>query len=149
MQIFGFEDESTRALDYMPLDVRRALDIAGVRLPLRAWQAADVTARQALVSLDVDSDAAVEAFRRAALSMADRAGVTAPTSVPLSAAARVWNSREAGAGVAARARSLGRTWDDARWATLDESARYALYRLSKPEKSEQKFLAALGELAGG
>ena len=143
VRVFPFEDEPTRALEYMPLDFRRALDIAGVRLPLAAWQVASVEEKRALMDRSVETDEQVDAFRQAVLVLANRADAGATTSATLAPEARVWTSRQACACVAARARQLGEPWDDALWDTLDESERYVLYRLSRPEKSEAKFKAAL------
>jgi cyclic pyranopterin phosphate synthase len=102
MRIFGFEDIGPE-LPLLPLAARRALDVAGRRLSLKAWQQMTLAARQALVAAGAEAEVPV-ATVRAALEGADpapdaqppddesRLGEPPPAVVPLLGAdpAAVW-----------------------------------------------------------
>ncbi len=141
-RVFAFEGEESERLEWIPLDVRRRLDLAGVRLSLAGWQAMPLHARARLCEAPVDRETDVAAYAEAVRAAAPAEAVTPIAKVPFDQ--RPWT--DAGPRVAERARALGVDVDLARWAELDDAARYALHRLSDPKKSEAKLRAALAEL---
>lgn len=145
-RVFAFEGENNVTLEWMPLDVRRKLDLAGVRLSLAAWQAMPREERARLVSTEIASAAEVETYRTLATQLGQKAVGKVEHQVPVPFDAQPWTTDAARDAVVARAKALGLTLDPARWSTLDEIARYALFRLSDPKKSEDKLRAALSEL---
>lgn len=141
-RVFAFEGDNTQTLEWIPLDVRRRLDLAGVRLSLAGWQALPMQERVRFCEAPVDAPGDVAAYRAAVLAAAP-AGSAVPIE-PIPFDARPWT--DAVDRVVERARALGVAVDPARWASLDDAARYALHRLSDPKKTEEKLRAALVEL---
>lgn len=140
---FSFEDDLGAALEFMPLDMRRKLDLAGLKLSLAAWQALSEGERRALAEapLASDDDAAAFGARVEALAAARGQQVTR-----LEASARghhEWREPAARELVAARAAELGVPFASERWTGLGDDARYALVRLARPEKSADKLKRAL------
>jgi hypothetical protein len=117
-------------LEFMPLDVRRKLDLAGLKPSLADWESLTLAQRKEL------DEAPAEGFAERILAMLPNVAKTTPSDRP-------WD--RAHDQIAARAKELGVTL--ARWEDLDDSARYALYRLADPKKDPQKFRAAVAELA--
>lgn len=116
-------------LEFMPLDVRRKLDLAGLKPSLADWESLTLAQREELDSLPEDRFAA-------------RFLELLPDVARTEKSDRPWNrARET---ITARALELGVQL--ARWDDLDDAARYALYRLSDPKKDPAKFRAALAEL---
>jgi len=145
-RVFAFEGENNVTLEWMPLDVRRKSDLAGVRLSLAAWQALPRDDRALLVSTEIASAAEVEAYRSLATKLGEKAIGKVETLVPVPFDARPWTTDAARDEVVHRAHACGLTVDPARWHALDDGARYALFRLADPKKSEDKLRAALSEL---
>jgi hypothetical protein len=116
-------------LEFMPLDVRRKLDLAGLKPSLADWESLTLAQRKEL------DEAPTEGFGDRVRAMLPNVAKTAPSDRP-------WD--HARDRIAARAKELGVTL--ARWDDLDDAARYALYRLSDPKKDGAKFRAALEEL---
>lgn len=116
-------------LEFMPLDVRRKLDLAGLRPSLADWESLTLGQRQEL------HDAPVEGFAERVLALLPNVARTEKSDRP-------WD--RAHDAIAARAKELGVTLG--RWEDLDDAARYALYRLADPKKDGTKFRAALAEL---
>ena len=139
---FRFEGEEEASLEYMPLDLRRKLDLAALRLSLAAWQALSLDDRASLCAQDVTDHATAAAFRERVLALARAAGHDVPDAPK---AATAWREASAPEGVVARVAALGLDVDLARWSSLDEPRRYALYRLADPRKQADKFRNALEE----
>ena len=118
---FAFEGTTNETLEYMPLDVRRKLDLAGRKLGLAAWQALSLEDRRALCEADELAD------------LVDRLAPGTP-SIPPSAP---WREPEAATSVPRRA-----GFPAERWPALDDAARYALWKVS----DTTKLAAAVAEL---
>jgi len=142
-RVFAFEGENNVTLEWMPLDVRRKLDLSGIRLSQATWQALALAERSALVERAVEEVGDVASYR----ALAIRLGGKVESSVPFDA--RPWSGEAARDAVVGRARELGIEVRAARWGELDDGARYALFRLSDPKKSEEKLRAAVVELGFG
>ena len=139
---FRFEGEAAASLEYMPLDLRRKLDLARLRLSLASWQAMPLDDRASLCAQEVTDDAGVGAFRERVIALARAVGQEVPDAPEVAA---VWREASAPEGVVARAAALGLDVDLTRWASLDEPRRYALHRLADPRKQTDKFRSALEE----
>ncbi|MBI2393597.1 MAG: hypothetical protein HYV09_28725 [Deltaproteobacteria bacterium] len=145
-RVYAFEGENNTTLEWMPLEVRRKSDLAGVRMSLAAWQAMPKDDRARLVAAEVATPEDVEAFRALATSLGEKAIGKVDAVVPVPFDARPWATDAARDEVVRRAHACGIALDPARWAALDDHARYALFRLSDPKKSEDKLRAALVEV---
>ena len=135
-------DDVHVALKFMPLAVRRKLDLAGVKLPLAGWRAFTRPERQALCHVPVHTDADAGLFREIVESFARRAGIAlepAPCEV-------TWRGTAPPEPLLARLDSIGVTLAPALWVALDDDTRYALVELSDPDRTPEKLCTALAEL---
>jgi hypothetical protein len=139
---FEFEGDLHRTLEFIPLAVRRKLDLAGLKLSLAAWTAMTRAERLAVCHLPVDGPGDLEVYREALAAFAERAGHPAAPleGGPLDASA--WGAASIPPSVAARAPRLSA----AQWSRLPEEARYVLFRLAEPRRGSEKLEAALREL---
>lgn len=145
-RMFAFEGENNRTLEWIPLDVRRKLDLAGAKPSLAAWQQMSREQREAFIAAEVNSPADAEQFQKLAVKLAEAAGGACEVIVPVPFDARPWLTEAATLAIEERARALTIAIDRTRLAALDDAARYALFRLSDPRKDEDKFRAAIAEL---
>jgi hypothetical protein len=134
---FAFEGELHRTLEFIPIAVRRKLDLAGLKLSLAAWNRMSRAEKLAVCHLPVDGEGDLDAYREALAGFAERAGEPV-TPLPGGPADRgAWRDLPQ--------RLAGRV-DPARWAALSDEARYVLTRLCEPRKSGDKLEDALREL---
>src|SRR5262249_14408500 len=115
-------------LEFIPLDVRRKLDLAGLRPSLATWQALREQTRPAL------DPAPERGFREKVLAaIPDVERVEPRTDRP-------WVTEDARRAIEARAGISLKEWDE-----LEDAQRYALHRLADPRKDIAKLRAALVE----
>jgi hypothetical protein len=136
------EGDLNRTLEFIPLAVRRKLDLAGLKLSLKAWTAMTRAERLAVCHLPVDGEGDLDVYREALTGFAERAGhpVAPLESGPVDPAA--WGAARIPDTVAARAPDL----TVAQWSGLSEEARYVLFRLAEARRSPGRLQAALREL---
>ena len=141
--VFSFERDLYATLDLVPLDVRRKLDLAGLKLSLEGWRALPLADRRAL------AEAADDAFAPALGAAAARAGA-ALASLPASGPPP-WRAPAVPAPLRDKLAELGAALSDAAWAGLPDGARYVLHKLSEKPRDDGRLRAALAELgiAGG
>ena len=140
---FSFERDP--ALTFLPLSVRRKLDLAGLKLSLAGWQALPLADRSALVDADVDDDTSA-AFAAALHAAAARAGV-ALEPLPSPTGPWPWRAPAVPPTLAARLADLRLALDDAAWAALPDEDRYALLKLAGAKREPERLRDALAEIA--
>jgi hypothetical protein len=136
------EGDLHRTLEFIPLAVRRKLDLAGMKLSLKAWTAMPRAERLAICHLPVDGPGDLDVYREALAAFAERSGHPV---APLEGGAldgSAWGPARIPDSVAERAPSLS----SAQWSGLPEDARYVLFRLAEPRRAPDKLNAALREL---
>ena len=143
---FAFEGDNNQTLEWIPLDCRRKLDLAGAKLSLAAWQQMSREQREALIAADINSAIEAEQYRSLAVNLAGAVGGSVELIVPVAFEERPWLTEAAMLEIEERARALAIAIDRARVLALDDASRYALLRLSDPRKSEEKLRAAIAEL---
>ena len=137
MKLYQF-DGVDDALLLLPMAARRALDLAGRKLSLAAWQAAPLGLRQALVEEgsrgEPDATAALSVIQRIDASAAEVVPLTdpPPTEAP-AAVVEIYGS----------ARPLGANL----WRRLSPLDRYALVKVTR-SRHPQRLQAAYDELVG-
>ena len=139
---FEFEGDLHRTLEFIPLAVRRKMDLAGLKLSLAAWTAMTRAERLAVCHLPVEGPEDLDVYREALAGFAARAGHPA---APLEGGAldgSAWAAARVPDTVAARAKAL----TPARWKALSDEARYVLWRLAETRRGPEKLDAALREL---
>ena len=144
---YQYEAEFYPTLSRLPLDLRRKLDVTGVKLSLQDWQALSFEERTVLCHLPCDTDDETGAFkdyldfllrkytgapieRVAAL---DRA-LGGPMVVPLA--------------VTEKSSALNRTVTLDRWHRWPSHDRYALYKTAVSKSQPQAFEQVLIQLLG-
>jgi hypothetical protein len=136
-RIFSFERELHATLSFVPLAVRRKLDLAGRKISLEGWRALAMEDRRALADARIDDDAAARAFAEALGEAATRAGVSLQ---PIAAGdPHPWR----GASVPEKLRE--KLAEDA-WLGLDDETRYVLLKLAEAQREPWRLNAALAEL---
>jgi hypothetical protein len=136
------EGDLHRTLEFIPLAVRRKLDLAGLKLSLKAWTAMTRAERLAVCHLPVDGEGDLEIYREALTGFAERAGHPVAPLEGGSVDPAAWSAARIPATVAARAPNLMLS----QWSALPEEARYVLFRLAEARRSPEKLDAALREL---
>jgi hypothetical protein len=134
---FAFEGDLDRTLEFIPIAVRRKLDLAGLKLSLAAWNRMTRAEKLAVCNLPVDGDGDLEVYREALAGFAERAGDPAAPLPGGPVDPRTW--RDLPEPLAGRV-------DPGRWSNLSDEARYVVARLCDPRKSKEKLEAALREL---
>jgi hypothetical protein len=87
---FAFED-GAETLEYMAQSMRRKLDLVGVKIGLKGWQAMTRAERLALAHFPVDMDDERAAFVQVLRGFAERAGAKVGTVAAVDAVdARAW-----------------------------------------------------------
>jgi hypothetical protein len=136
------EGDLHRTLEFIPLAVRRKLDLAGLKLSLAAWTAMTRAERLAVCHLPVDEEGDLEAYREALTGFAQRAGHPVAPLEGGPVDRETWGAARIPETVAARTPRLSL----AQWSALSEEPRYVLLRLSEARRSPEKLNAALREL---
>ncbi len=138
---FDFEKELYETLEFMPLSVRRKLDLAGVKLHLKEWQALSRTERLVVCHFPVASPeecGVLAAFLRDAVKT--RAGAELAIMKPGS------HDDAPGAGQAPPdvARLIAELkLPQQRWSLLDPDERFALAKMARG--GADKFMTAWSE----
>ena len=137
---FAFED-GAETLEYMAQSMRRKLDLVGVKIGLKGWQAMTRAERLALAHFPVDTDDERAAFVQVLRGFAERAGAKVETIAAVDP--RAWGKERVPDAVRAR-RDISL---DA-WAALSDEERYVLLRLAEHQRTPERFDAALAQLLG-
>jgi hypothetical protein len=134
---FAFEEDLHRTLEFIPIAVRRKLDLAGLKLSLAAWNRFIRAEKLAVCHLPVDGEGDLEVYREALTGFAARAGepVAELPEGPLHP--RSWRELPP---------SLEGRIDPDRWSQLSDEARYVVVKLTDPRKRKEKLEWALREL---
>jgi hypothetical protein len=139
---FEFEGDLHRTLEFIPMAVRRKLDLAGLKLSLQAWTAMNRGERLAVCHLPVDGPGDLDVYREALRAFAERAGHPVPPLEGGPVDPSAWGAAKIPETVAARVPSL----PVAKWSALSDEARYVLWRLAEARRGPEKLQAALREL---
>jgi len=144
-RLFAFESDSADRLPFIPMAVRRKLDLAGARISLSQWTSLPIESRRALLLNPVgDRDSA--AFWRSLLDSSLREAGTEESTTFATEDSHCWEDlRSVPSEVAAQAAATGLSIPLDAWARLDELTRFALAKLSRPGHANRNFLPALRE----
>lgn len=142
---FRFESEFYPELSRLPLDVRRKLDLTGIKISLKEWLAFDFTERAALCHLPVESDEERQVFadyldllsRRHRDKPAER--IPAPDS-------HLWDRAQVPDAVLRKSALSDRTVRSEEWSRWQAHERYALYKTANSNSQPEAFDEVLEEL---
>ncbi len=142
--ILDYERAEDPKGELIPLCMRMKLDLAGYKIGLGDWQALPRTARDVLLSLAVDTDADVRAFKQELARALKETDDRCPEALPSSHSDDVaqWKApREMPSAVEHLAHEFN---VDVKWERLDLFARYVLWYLAKKGKA-RRFLSMCHE----
>lgn len=154
MAFFPFDHEATNneTLELIPLDVRRKLDLVGVKLSLSTWKLFSIELRRELCEIDVERE--ITTFESRVIDASRRAGVEPTLLEPVSRPAS-WSTETArGRAIdalrlsdAVLAESLGAQ----RWAALPDALKFAIdrYREEGPTERWKSIVRQVKRLSGG
>ena len=140
---FGFESDT---LEFIPLAVRRKLDLAGLKLSLAGWTALSRAERLAVCHLPVDGPGDLDVYREALAGFAERAGRPVAPLEGGPADPRGWDAARIPDALAERLATTGVQLALPAWAALSDEARYVFVKLSEARRNPEKLVAALREL---
>ena len=128
--VLAFEREEDLRGEWIPMAVRMKLDLVGLKIGLKDWQALALEPREELIDIDVEDEAGIAHFERRLreiLEAADR-DMPCPLSEKKLSGRSLW--KEAGPVPPEVARLAGELGVDLRWSELDRFGRFVLWHLS-------------------
>lgn len=142
---FRYEAEFYPSLSRIPLDVRRKLDLIGLKLSLKDWLACSFEERAVLCHLPIGSAEEKHAFA-AYLDFLCRKyrGEAVERSAVLDCAQ--WNAAAVPEPVAQKSASCFNTVQLAEWRLWEAHQRYALYKTALSKSQPEAFADILDEL---
>lgn len=135
--VFDFEDDDCKRLTFLPLAARRALDAAGLKLSLAAWQKLSLETRGELVTLGAMPHPDIRAVA-VLLSSAGQPGDSVAVAV----------EPPTGAIPVAVANAVGERLTTREWEAMSPLSRYVCQKLSQKGDGE-RLLKVLPELIAG
>ena len=144
---YQYEGEFYPTLSRLPLDLRRKLDVTGIKLSLKDWQALSFEERTVLCHLPCDADDETVAFINY-LDFLSRKYAGAPIERMAALDHALWNPMTVPLAVAEKSSALNRTVTLDRWHRWPSHDRYALYKTAVSKSQPQAFEQVLIELLG-
>ena len=142
---YQFEAEFYPALSRLPLDLRRKLDVAGIKLSLHDWLAFSFEERTVLCHLPCDSDEETRALSDYIDFLSRRyCGKPIEKIAPLDAT--LWQPSAVPQAVIERSAALDRAVTIERWRRWPSHDRYALYKTAVSTNQPEAFEQVLGQL---
>jgi len=144
---YQYEAEFYPTLSRLPLDLRRKLDVTGIRLSLKDWQALSFEERTVLCDLPCDTDDESGVFINY-LDFLSRKYTGAPIERMEALDRALWNPMAVPQAVAERSSALNRTVTLDRWHRWTAHDRYALYKTAVSKSQPEAFEQVLSQLLG-
>jgi hypothetical protein len=142
---YDYEAEIYPTLSRLPLELRRKLDICGIKISLKDWLAIGIAERRALCHLPCDSAEEIAVFGDYLESIAERYRGT-PYDKCEPADLTQWNSDEVPPAVLAKSAELGPTVTPQEWRRWQSPQRYALYKTAVSHNQPEAFERVLAQL---
>ena len=140
---YQYEAQFYPTLSRVPLDVRRKLDVCGVKLSLKDWHRFSLEERVTLCHLPCETVEEIEAITRYIDFLAYRyCGRASEKVTPLDI--NLWNSALPQAVIERSAAS--KTVSEKEWRKLPSHHRYALFKTAVSEKQPEAFEQVLNQI---
>ena len=142
---YDYEAEYYPSLSRLPLDLRRKLDLSGIKLSLKDWLAISFEERTVLCHLPCDNVEERQAFATyldflARKYLCKPAEKTAPINICL------WSESALPGAVAQRSAALGQAVTPIEWRRWQSHHRYALYKTATSNNQPEAFERVLRQL---
>jgi len=142
---FEYEAEFYPALNRIPLDVRRKLDLSGLKISLKDWLAYSFEERTALCHLPVETAEEKQAFIAYLQFLSrSRSGSAVEPTAPLDPES--WSTANIPAVVAQKSAACFNAVMPAEWRRWEPHQRYALYKTVVSTSQPEAFAEILAEL---
>lgn len=142
---YDFEAEFYPDLTRLPLDLRRKLDVTGVKLGLKDWLALSFAERSVLCHLPSDSDEECHVFKNY-LDFLRRKYCGEPIGLIEPLARSQWSSSSLPQAVSEKSAALGRAVSLEQWRGWHCHDRYALYKTAVSKNQPQAFEQILAQV---
>ena len=137
---YDYEAEFYPALSRLPLDLRRKLDLTGIKISLKHWLVYSMEERAVLCHLPCDNDDEKDVFR-CYLDFLSGKYLGRPTEKTAVMSEALWGDSAVPEAVVERCRSLHEVVSVEEWRRWPSHHRFALYKTavskSQPEAFEQ------------
>jgi hypothetical protein len=142
---YDYEAEFYRSLSRLPLDLRRKLDVTGIKISLKDWLAFGMEERTALCHFPCESDEEKQAFTEYIDFLSRRYnGKTVEKTDALDGG--LWSETRVPDAVVERSASLKRTVTLEEWRGWQSQHRYALYKSAVSKNQPEAFEQVLDQL---
>ncbi len=142
---YQYEAEFYPTLSRLPLDLRRKLDVTGIKLSLKDWQAFSFEERTVLCHLPCETDEEAQALSNYIDFLSRRyTGKPIEKIAPLDAS--LWQPSAVPHAVSERSVALNRTVTLDRWRRWPSHDRYALYKTALSKSQPEAFEQLLGQV---
>lgn len=132
-------------MDWITMAVRMKLDLVGLKMRLRDWQALPMAQRRALQDAPTESEREIDQFGQLVTTILREAGRDAPQPLSETKRSDVVNWKDASAMPQEVREMAGKLDVQINWTGLDRFGRYVLWSLAKTSATE-RFVAAASEL---
>ena len=144
-KIFKFEKDFQDSLRCIPMAVRMALDLSGIKLSLKEWLRLSEEERQEILRLPCDSQAAIDIFFKKVQGWVRAKTGGVPETMPPVTQAPWQDTSQVPTDLIRQASESGLQVPLERWASLSDLQRFALIKLSRPHHRSVNFLPAMQE----
>jgi hypothetical protein len=142
---YDYEAAYYPSLSRLPLDVRRKLDLAGIKISLKDWLAYSLSERTVLCHFPCDSDEERQVFSAFLDFLTEKySGKVTEKTAPQNDAA--WSALAVPAAVAAKSAALGCAVTTAEWQAWPPHDRYGLYKTAESSSQPEAFEKVLHQL---
>jgi hypothetical protein len=143
---YQYEAEYYPTLSHLPLDLRRKLDLAGIRLGLKDWQAISFEERMVLCHLACDTDEETRVFTNF-LDFLSRKYCGKPIERIAAVDSALWDSSAVPHAVREKSAAVKREVNLDQWCSWQPHERYALYKTAVSSRQPEAFEQVLSQLS--
>jgi len=144
---YEYEAQYYEKLNRVPLDVRRKLDLTGVKFSLNDWLAFSLEERTVLCHLPSETGEE-QAVLRQFLDFLMRRYRGKPSELTEPLKIELWEDKSVPAEITHKSATLGRTVDLQEWRRWPAHHRYALYKTANSQSQPEAFEQVLHQLRG-
>jgi hypothetical protein len=142
---YDYESEFYPSLTRLPLDVRRKLDVTGIKVSLKDWLSFSLEERIVLCHLPCDNDEERQVFT-AYVDFLARKFLGKPTEKLEPMDSSLWSETAVPDAVAQRSTALNQAVTASEWRGWPSHHRYALYKSAASKQQPEAFEQVLRQL---